>query len=65
MYSSPNRKCVSETRVAIGLRRDSFPVVSETVQGEAYRSRYPYFSNLVIARTIEATSAQENEWVRG
>ena len=31
--------------------------------GEAYRSRYTYFSDLV-ARTIKATSAQKNEWVR-
>ena len=46
---------VSETRVGIELRRDSFPV-SERVRGEAYRLQYPYFSNLV-ARTIEATSA--------
>ena len=36
----------------------------QKVRGEAYRSWYTYFSNLV-ARRLEATSAQENEWVRG
>ena len=39
--SSPNRKCVSETRVGSG-RDISFPVVSETVRG---RPRY------LVART--------------
>ena len=36
MYSSPNRKCVSETRVrrVYGQAEISFPVVLETVRGK-------------------------------
>ena len=43
MYSSPNKKYVSETRVGMG---SSF----RNSAGESYRSKYTYFSNLV-ART--------------
>ena len=45
---SPNRKCVSETKSRVhGPARISFPVVSETVRGRLYRSRYTY----LVART--------------
>ena len=51
-------------RTGIGLRRDFISSCFRNSVGEAYRLRYTYFSDLV-ARTIKATSAQENEWVRG
>ena len=51
MYSSPNRKCGSETRVGgIGSGRDFISGCFRNSAGEAYRSRYTYFFNLV-ART--------------
>ena len=50
-YSSPNRKCVSETRVGLGSGRDFISGCFRNSVGKAYRSRYTYFSNLV-ARTM-------------
>ena len=48
MYSSPNRKCTC-FRTGIGSRRGFISGFRNSV-GEAYRSQYTYFSNLV-ART--------------
>ena len=49
-YSSPNRKCVSETRVGYRVGQGFHFRLFRNSAGEAYSSRYTYFSNLV-ART--------------
>ena len=54
-YSSLNRKCVSETRVGYRVGQGFISGCFRNSAGEAYRSRYAYFSNLV-ARTRLLTS---------
>ena len=50
-YSSPKRKCVSETRVGYRVGQGfHFRLFQKQCGGGLYRSRYTYFSNLV-ART--------------
>ena len=54
MYSSTNRKCVSETRVGgIGSGRDFISgCFRNNAGGGGYRSRYTYFSNLVAKTKV-------------
>ena len=61
-YSSPNRKCVSETRVGIGSGRDFISGCFRNSAGEAYRSRYTYFSNLVARTRLRWTRFRVNYW---
>ena len=49
-YSSPNRKCVSETRVGYRVGQGFISSCFSNSTGKAYRLWYTYFSNLV-ART--------------
>ena len=63
-YSSPNRKCVSETRVGIGSGRDFISCCFRNSAGEAYRLQYTYFSNLVARTRLPPLAAPQSEAVR-